>query len=272
MEHAGLGRRLVAGLIDVTLLFFIFCAVGVPIAKATPDTERFDPATREYVSTDTGNVLVLIWIAAFYFVVVPLYFALSQGRGAHASLGKHALGLRVGLGPDGHELPTVPRMLGRQLLIQTFWLPVLPGIAASLWSFFDDRGRALHDRICNTVVLKASAAEPSQMYERAVTCWGCGAVNVIAPPLHRFYCYACGRENLTAQPRSGAGGTQTAWSPKTTAQWTLIFIGGWNVLLGIFKYNFEAPVSFIAGGLALGAGLIWRYIQKRERKQRPRTG
>jgi uncharacterized RDD family membrane protein YckC len=104
-----LGLRIAAALIDLALLAGLFVILSVTVGEATAGGGSF------YVSLSPGWAVVFLVIALLY------YFALEAWAGQ--TVGKRALGLRVGGTAGGR--PSVWAVAGRTLLRIIDWLPAM---------------------------------------------------------------------------------------------------------------------------------------------------
>jgi uncharacterized RDD family membrane protein YckC len=135
---AALGRRVVAGIIDLIVLLAAMIVIGLTLGTTTTGPGSF------YVELGGLGTLVL---AVFSF----LYYFLSEvswGR----SPGKAALGLKV-IGPDGGR-PTSKAVALRTLLRAVDWLPFfyLVGFISALST--GKRRQRLGDLAANTRVVR----------------------------------------------------------------------------------------------------------------------
>lgn len=104
-----LGLRIAAALIDLALLAGLFVILSATVGEATAGGGSF------YVSLSPGWAVVFLVIALLY------YFALEASAGQ--TVGKRALGLRVGGTAGGR--PSVWAVAGRTLLRIIDWLPAM---------------------------------------------------------------------------------------------------------------------------------------------------
>jgi uncharacterized RDD family membrane protein YckC len=145
VRYGGFWIRFVARLIDSVLLGIVGAVVQLPLNLAalnpavnTQDPRAVLPALMGAIAISSGINLV---IAATYETLMVVKWG--------GTLGKLALDLRV-VRPDGFPL-TVGRALGRYFatIVSSVTLSIGYIIAA-----FDDEKRSLHDRICDTRVIK----------------------------------------------------------------------------------------------------------------------
>jgi uncharacterized RDD family membrane protein YckC len=140
MIYAGFWIRFVARVIDGVLLGVVGLLIQIPLTLTLAFPRRgADPRAMFAVAgiSSAANMLIA--------VVYETYFLTTRG----ATLGKIALGLRV-VRPDGERI-TAGRAAGRYFayLLSLFTLSIGFIIAA-----FDSEKRAMHDRICDTRVIR----------------------------------------------------------------------------------------------------------------------
>lgn len=138
LRVAGFWLRFCAFFIDNILLQVVSSSIniflGVPIFGSGPDE------TPDFAMIAVGTLLG--------FAIAVTYETWMVGKFG-ATLGKMALGLRV-VQPDGSPI-TYMRAFGR------YWAKILSGIACYIGYImvaFDDQKRGLHDRICETRVIR----------------------------------------------------------------------------------------------------------------------
>jgi uncharacterized RDD family membrane protein YckC len=136
VEYAGIGARMVAGLLDSIIL-------AVPIALvfgwgSTPGTGGFT-LTVDYTMADAVETLVA-W----------LYFACLQSGSWQGTIGMHVMGLRV-VRDDDHQPISFGRATGRNFAAYLSAFILLIGYFMIL---FTKKRQALHDIISGTVVVK----------------------------------------------------------------------------------------------------------------------
>jgi uncharacterized RDD family membrane protein YckC len=139
-EAAGLGARLLAGVIDLGLLGLVDAAVVYFTIQICG------------LSSDELSLLPLGPLIAFLVVQNGSYLVAFTAGGQ--TIGKMALGLRVVPAVPGTKLD-----LGRSLIRTGVWslllLPAGLGLLTALWS---DERRGLHDRCAGTKVVRATAS------------------------------------------------------------------------------------------------------------------
>ena len=115
-----------------------------------------------FVRRDEGEPAGPLWaLSVFFFIaylVIPfLYFSILNGNERGQTLGKRVAGIRV-LRMDGSPLG-IGRALGRYAFV--FFLGVLGSflipawLVDYLWPLWDKRNQALHDKVVDSVVVRA---------------------------------------------------------------------------------------------------------------------
>jgi uncharacterized RDD family membrane protein YckC len=152
MVYGGFWLRFVAVLIDGIILAIpigilevvVFGAMGLSMARLGPDP------TPEDVFAIMGPLFGMIGLVSIISIALGVayetFFVVKYG----ATPGKMALGLKV-VRPDGSML-TAGRAAGR------YFGKMLSGMImyiGYIMAGFDDQKRSLHDRICDTRVIKA---------------------------------------------------------------------------------------------------------------------
>ncbi|NEA41548.1 RDD family protein, partial [Streptomyces sp. SID11385] len=156
---AGLGRRLLARIVDSLLLGALTGAAVVPLAsraadhvQAKVDAAKLSGETVEVWLVDTTTVSCLLAAVGVLLVLGLLYEALPTARFGR-TLGKKLLGLRV-RDIEEHEPPGFAAALRRWLV---YAVPGLLGIGAVgvLWACFDRPWRQCwHDKAAHTFVAR----------------------------------------------------------------------------------------------------------------------
>jgi uncharacterized RDD family membrane protein YckC len=144
LPYAGLGLRLVAGILDFIFLgsiFLLFFAVAGLYLLVQTDWGNESDFTNAEQWTAIG-------IVASFAVVIPIYFtAFWWWRGQ--SVGQMAVRIAV-TDRDGYHIGP-----GQAFLRMLLWpFSVLPLGIGLLPIFFDKESRALHDMLTSTVVLE----------------------------------------------------------------------------------------------------------------------
>jgi uncharacterized RDD family membrane protein YckC len=156
LEPAGWFRRVLASLVDVTAMLIIGLLLFIP---------------EDVLENVAGeNLAIALWYL-FLFTVVPAVYTLpwlywgARDRGLR-TLGKRLVGLSV-IAADGTQptrrMALVREVGGKALLfgIVTGWL-IVPWLLNYLWPLWDERHRALHDRLAGTIVVRARKAEATE--------------------------------------------------------------------------------------------------------------
>jgi len=147
---AAFGRRIAATLIDALVMFIpATILIILPQAFLTDTTAMI-----------AGQILAVLGNLA--------YFTLLQGGAQGATIGKHALDIRV-VRDDGSKLGDA-LALGRYLLLMLFALMLIP----LLVPLFNHHRKGLHDMICGTVVLEGKDVPDGKLdlSETAIGTWG----------------------------------------------------------------------------------------------------
>ena len=144
LRYASFETRLVAFVLDVIVLFsvfLLFIAIAGLQLLLRSDFGDVDPP-------DSAFYLAAIILLVYFFPFFPLYFlALWVWRGQ--TVGKMAMAIKV-VRRDGHPLgvgTALLRLVG--YLFSTLLL-----FAGFLMIAFDQRRRALHDRLADTLVVE----------------------------------------------------------------------------------------------------------------------
>ena len=104
----------------------------------------------EFPTVASIVVIVLLYVAV---VVLGLIFYYGQLEGKTGqTVGKRALGIQTVRSSTG-EPPGVGRAIGRAF---ARYLSILPCYLGFLWMLWDDEDQTWHDKICDTVVIKAN--------------------------------------------------------------------------------------------------------------------
>jgi uncharacterized RDD family membrane protein YckC len=96
--------------------------------------------------------VILVYIATF---VLPFaYFTVLHGNERGQTLGKRAAGIRVVDERTGESIG-YGRAFGRYGIIVIFGIVILPLLLDYLWPLWDSKNQAWHDKVVNSVVVKA---------------------------------------------------------------------------------------------------------------------
>ena len=145
------GANLLDGLVNLAVAIPLVVP-GFVVMFASGDPSAFDPETGAYTGdgpSPLGIALLILGYAAV-FVFAIWNFVIRQGRKGQ-TLGKTWLHIKVVREANG-DVPGVGLALGRYLLQSilttvTLYLNVL-------WPLWDAKNQALHDKVCNTVVIR----------------------------------------------------------------------------------------------------------------------
>lgn len=139
LNYAGFWIRFAAifadGILTNIVTYIIAAVVGVGMGVGGSD----DPSTAAVAGV----------IGTMFSIVIPCAYETYMVGRFGATLGKMAAGIKV-VSPDGSGI-TYLRAFGR------YWAKALSGLILGIGYFmaaFDDEKRALHDRLCNTRVVK----------------------------------------------------------------------------------------------------------------------
>ena len=153
-SYAGFWMRFLASIIDGVLLGIVNIIILVPFLGLVGLTAAAGVSDLESDSQGAGLMIALLstYIISMLAVAVAgwLYFALMESSARGATLGKMALGLRV-VDLNGDRIG-FGRATGR------YFGKIVSGLILGIGYFmvaFDGEKRALHDRICDTRVIKA---------------------------------------------------------------------------------------------------------------------
>lgn len=115
-------------------------------------------AVREDEGESAGSLWVIGGLSFFAYIIIPfLYFSILNGNERGQTLGKRATGIRVRR-MDGSALG-IGRALGRYSFV--FFLGVLGSVLIPawlvdyLWPLWDKRSQTLHDKVVDSVVVRA---------------------------------------------------------------------------------------------------------------------
>lgn len=154
---SGLGRRLVARLIDSLVVGAVVVVAGAPLALAALEhlREKIDEAR---LSGENAQVWLIDGTTGLYLGVFAgavllagfLYEALPTAKWGR-TLGKRLVRVRV-LDIEGHDIPTFGQSVRRWLVYQVLGLLVL-GVVNVIWCLFDRPWRQCwHDKSARTFV------------------------------------------------------------------------------------------------------------------------
>ncbi len=143
-HYAGWGQRLRAWLLDILIVYGVLIVLALVLyAIIGPDN---DPST-----DDSAAYGAIAGIAGF--VIMPFYFGLLQGRQPGQSVGKRKIGIAVRRAETFDRLG-YRRSFTRSLVTLAFWLLPPTWLLDYLWSIWDRRRQALHDKVAASVVIR----------------------------------------------------------------------------------------------------------------------
>lgn len=151
--YGGFWRRFCAVFVDGIILwvanqivvFIVFTIFGLTYSIGGP---RFRPGQ----GGDMGKLFLMIGIMQIISLAIALSYEIAFIRKFDATPGKMAMGVKL-LRADGGKL-SVGRIIGR------YFAKILSGLVLAIGYIMagvDEEKRALHDRICDTRVVKARA-------------------------------------------------------------------------------------------------------------------
>lgn len=140
--YGGFWRRFVAKFVDGIITGVLGMFLGAFVGGIFGATGQLQPG-------NTGKILLMQAIIQCLAVALGLSYDIFFIRKFDATPGKMALGLKI-LRPDGAKL-SVGRIIGRYFahILSAFTL-----LIGYIMAGFDDEKRALHDRVCDTRVIK----------------------------------------------------------------------------------------------------------------------
>lgn len=145
VRYAGFWIRFVARLIDNVLLGIVGAVIQLPLNLAALDPAVGSQDPRAVLPALFGAIAIS---SGINLVIAATYEALMVAKWG-ATLGKLALDLKI-VRPDGSPV-TAGRALGRYFSTLVSSMTLLIGYIIAA---FDDEKRSLHDRICDTRVIK----------------------------------------------------------------------------------------------------------------------
>jgi|tagenome__1003787_1003787.scaffolds.fasta_scaffold20425399_2 uncharacterized RDD family membrane protein YckC len=140
-EYAGLVTRTIAFAIDIAIIDVAALTAGGIVALGLSALEL--PSTVKTVFAAVGAALAVVWAIGYF-----AWFWSAAGQ----TPGDRVLGLQVLQAETGRPLP-----VGRAILrVGALVLSAIPFCAGFVMILFDDRRRALHDRLVGTEVMYRS--------------------------------------------------------------------------------------------------------------------
>ena len=145
---AGWWSRVGAAIMDGLIAFGILIIPGIIVIAALYIT----------LDEDTANGITGIIFYPFWFLYLFTYYPLTMKRvGAHngQTFGKQIVGIRV-VREDGYQF-TAGNAIVREILVKNFLMGLcfIVAIINYLFPLWDDKNQCLHDKICNTLVVRA---------------------------------------------------------------------------------------------------------------------
>lgn len=146
-SYGNFGRRFVAKILDGLILAAAGVVVNMLLGLAIYGTANyFRPNTSQMT---VSTIFLFQGVSTLIGIGMGLAYALYFIRRYDATPGKMALGLKL-IRPDGSSL-SVGRIVGRHF---AEWISGMILMIGYIMAGFDDERRALHDRICDTRVIK----------------------------------------------------------------------------------------------------------------------
>jgi uncharacterized RDD family membrane protein YckC len=146
MHYAGFWIRFVAKFIDGIAVWLLNLPVSFLMGFGSMSGPRFDPESPSATAAFVGTMVLMNVIS---MLIALAYFWFFQSR-FEATPGKMALGLKI-VRADGSRL-TNGRIIGRYFAEKLSGLILLIGYIMA--AFDEPEKRSLHDRICDTRVVK----------------------------------------------------------------------------------------------------------------------
>ncbi|MDB6094615.1 MAG: hypothetical protein JWM32_2177 [Verrucomicrobia bacterium] len=145
--YGNVGRRFCAKLIDGIIGGVIGVSLNMIVAMFVFGSANYFPRAAQGYSAQ--KQLLFQVITTPLGILVGLAYAVFFISRFDATPGKMALGLKI-VRPDGSKLST-PRIIGRHF---AEWISGAILLIGYIMAGFDDQRRALHDRICDTRVIR----------------------------------------------------------------------------------------------------------------------
>lgn len=138
---AGFWIRFLAAIVDGILIAIVAGVIGAILGLGTPGSSEFQ-------LLNTSN-----WVQT---ILSLAYFTYFHATAAGQSIGNKVCGIRVLDADTGGPIP-YSRAFIRALMSIVSALPLFLGY---LWMLWDSRKQTWHDKVANTLVVKASAYPP----------------------------------------------------------------------------------------------------------------
>jgi uncharacterized RDD family membrane protein YckC len=150
-KFAGFWRRLVAFMIDstiVTIIFAVFCVIAT-LAFFFGVMSADNSAVLNDLVNPKGFSSMLLLVLCFYVAINTVYFTYFHGATGRTP-GKMLLSLQV-YGADGTEVSFGTAFLRAVGYLVSGLLGIFP--LGFIWAAFDQKKQAWHDKIAGTVVI-----------------------------------------------------------------------------------------------------------------------
>jgi uncharacterized RDD family membrane protein YckC len=152
---AGFWIRFLGAMVDNFLLFAVAALIGAVFGLGAGALDTAAPSdTGLAVFASTTNLLGLVLRAA--------YFTYFHATAAGQTVGNKVVGIRVVDADNGGALSYVRAFL-RYLMSIVSGIPLFLGY---LWMLWDDRKQTWHDKVGNSLVVKAAAYPPPAPFGR----------------------------------------------------------------------------------------------------------
>lgn len=140
--YGGFWRRFLAKFLDGLILGVVLMPLSLMLGLGIAGSGAAQ-------SGDIGTVVLMQIVLQIFSIGLGIAFEVFFIRKFDATPGKMALGLKL-LRADGEKL-SVGRIIGRYF---AHWLNAFTLLIGYIMAGFDDEKRALHDRLCDTRVIK----------------------------------------------------------------------------------------------------------------------
>jgi uncharacterized RDD family membrane protein YckC len=145
--YGNFGRRLVAKFLDGIILGVAGAGVNVVLGLLLYGTANYFKPDASRLTMPT--IFLFQGLSVLAGIAIGLGYGVFFIRRYNATPGKMALGLKL-IRPDGSPL-SMGRIIGRHF---AEWISSMTLLIGYIMAGFDDERRALHDRICDTRVIK----------------------------------------------------------------------------------------------------------------------
>lgn len=154
VPYAGWWIRVGAQLIDGLIVTALAIVPGVAGAVIAFSDLEIDPVTDEIVGTVDAIGVLLLVLTVVLVIVFDVWNRGARVGSKGQSLGKQVLGVRTVAADTGAYLGTGKGLL-RWLVAAALSMVSFVGLIDVLWPLWDDRKQTLHDKIINSVSLRA---------------------------------------------------------------------------------------------------------------------